>query len=303
MTGFVYPLPCGNRRRMEMSLVASDTVRALASEPPPAHRLDTPPVLNARRGSLAQRLGIRRLTDHHPAPVFVVFVLCGFLLVAAATVGLASCSWTGFSDRRDRACRRACQHVARRSPNVRADRGLERRLGDRQRLRDPRSGRGRGRLVRASTPLAGRGVRAGRDPCRGGQLPGDDLARPPPPTGCTPPGHLPVNASFPSGHVAASIAVYGGLALLLTSRYKNPWLRGVVWALAVALPIAVGISRMYRGMHHPLDTLGGAAMGLAALLTALFAARVAGVVAARRDRRRVARTAGDEHRRGRRSHG
>ena len=100
--------------------------------------------------------------------------------------------------------------------------------------------------------------------------------------------HLPVDASFPSGHVAASIAVYGGLALLLTSRYKNPWLRSIIWALAVALPIAVGISRMYRGMHHPLDILGGAAMGLAALLTALFAARVAGVVAARRDRRRVA---------------
>jgi membrane-associated phospholipid phosphatase len=101
---------------------------------------------------------------------------------------------------------------------------------------------------------------------------------------------LPVNASFPSGHVAASVAVYGGLALLLTSRYKNPWLRGVVWALAVALPIAVGIARMYRGMHHPLDVVGGVAMGLGALLIALFAAQVTGVVAARRDRRRVART-------------
>jgi membrane-associated phospholipid phosphatase len=100
--------------------------------------------------------------------------------------------------------------------------------------------------------------------------------------------HLPVNASYPSGHVAASIAVYGCLALLLTSRFKNPWLRGVIWAIAIALPIAVGISRMYRGMHHPLDILGGAAMGLAALLIALFAARVAGAVAARRNHRPVA---------------
>ena len=32
---------------------------------------------------------------------------------------------------------------------------------------------------------------------------------------------LPVNASYPSGHTAASIAVYGGLALLLTSRFTN----------------------------------------------------------------------------------
>ncbi len=103
--------------------------------------------------------------------------------------------------------------------------------------------------------------------------------------------HLPVDASFPSGHVAASVAVYGGLALLLASRYRNPWLRSVVWALAVALPIAVGISRMYRGMHHPLDVVGGVAMGLGALLIALFAAQVTGVVAARRDRRRAARAA------------
>ena len=32
---------------------------------------------------------------------------------------------------------------------------------------------------------------------------------------------LPVNASYPSGHTAASIAVYGGLALLLTSRFRT----------------------------------------------------------------------------------
>jgi membrane-associated phospholipid phosphatase len=48
---------------------------------------------------------------------------------------------------------------------------------------------------------------------------------------------------------------------------------------------------MYRGMHHPLDVLGGVTMGLGALLIALFAAQATGVVAARRDRRRVARTA------------
>ena len=32
---------------------------------------------------------------------------------------------------------------------------------------------------------------------------------------------LPVNASYPSGHTAASVAVYGGLAYLLTSRVTN----------------------------------------------------------------------------------
>ncbi len=33
---------------------------------------------------------------------------------------------------------------------------------------------------------------------------------------------LPVNASYPSGHTAAAIAVYGGLVLLLTSRRDEP---------------------------------------------------------------------------------
>ncbi len=35
--------------------------------------------------------------------------------------------------------------------------------------------------------------------------------------------HLPVNQSFPSGHVAASVAVYVALALLVTSRFAQRW--------------------------------------------------------------------------------
>src|SRR4029077_7021619 len=65
--------------------------------------------------------------------------------------------------------------------------------------------------------------------------------------------HLSVNASYPSGHTAASVAVYGGLALLLTSRFTNSTFRAVAWALALAIVAFVAVSRMYRGMHHPLD--------------------------------------------------
>lgn len=93
---------------------------------------------------------------------------------------------------------------------------------------------------------------------------------------------LPVNASYPSGHVAASIAVYGGLALLLTSRIRNSAFRVLCWTLAVLLPVFVGFSRMYRGMHHPLDEAAGALMGAAAVLVALFAARAAGAAVERR---------------------
>jgi membrane-associated phospholipid phosphatase len=93
---------------------------------------------------------------------------------------------------------------------------------------------------------------------------------------------LPLDASFPSGHIAASIAVYAGLALLLTSRVKSPYVRVIAWTLALAVPVVVGVSRMYRGMHHPLDLAAGILIGIAALMLAVFVARVTGVVAQRR---------------------
>ena len=68
-----------------------------------------------------------------------------------------------------------------------------------------------------------------------------------------------------SGHVAASIAVYSGFALLLTSRMTSTRAKALVWAAALAIPPIVAVSRMYRGMHHPLDTLAGVLMGIAAL--------------------------------------
>jgi membrane-associated phospholipid phosphatase len=94
---------------------------------------------------------------------------------------------------------------------------------------------------------------------------------------------LPPDASFPSGHVAASIAVYSGLALLLTSRMSSRLGRAAVWSIALTVPIVVGIARMYRGMHHPLDTLAGVLIGIAALALVVFIARITGVVARRRD--------------------
>ena len=34
-------------------------------------------------------------------------------------------------------------------------------------------------------------------------------------------------------------------------------------ALAVAIPLLVGIARLYRGMHFPTDVTGGLVLGLA----------------------------------------
>lgn len=87
---------------------------------------------------------------------------------------------------------------------------------------------------------------------------------------------LPVNASYPSGHTAASVAVYAGLVLLVTSRITNPAARAGAWALAILIAAFVALSRMYRGMHHPIDVAGGVLVGAGAIVILLFACRAAG---------------------------
>jgi membrane-associated phospholipid phosphatase len=91
--------------------------------------------------------------------------------------------------------------------------------------------------------------------------------------------NLPVNASYPSGHTAAAIAVYGGIVLLLTSRFTNRVFQTSAWTFALAMVTFVATSRMYRGMHHPLDVAGGVVVGIAALIVLVFACRTAGAAA------------------------
>jgi membrane-associated phospholipid phosphatase len=90
---------------------------------------------------------------------------------------------------------------------------------------------------------------------------------------------LPVNASYPSGHTAASIAVYCGLALLLTSLVRNVAFRPVVWCVAVLIVAFDAYSRLYRGMHHPLDVAGGVVIGVAAVCLLVLTCRASGAAA------------------------
>lgn len=93
---------------------------------------------------------------------------------------------------------------------------------------------------------------------------------------------LEVDTSYPSGHTAAAVAVYAGLVLLLTSRFTSSLTRALAWTGAILLVTFIALSRMYEGMHHPLDVAGGLLVGIGAILVALFACRAAGAAAERR---------------------
>jgi undecaprenyl-diphosphatase len=86
----------------------------------------------------------------------------------------------------------------------------------------------------------------------------------------------PPTSSFPSGHVAAGIALYIGLAIILSSHVRNAVARAVIWIVAIAIPFFIGLSRVYRGMHHPTDVLASLiVLGPCALVVGLLAVRTA----------------------------
>lgn len=72
--------------------------------------------------------------------------------------------------------------------------------------------------------------------------------------------HSPPTSSFPSGHSAAALALYGALAWLLFrwTRRRSAW-------LLLLVPAAVGFARLYRGMHHPSDVIAGFLLGACAV--------------------------------------
>ena len=66
--------------------------------------------------------------------------------------------------------------------------------------------------------------------------------------------HLPTSA-YPSGHMAATTCLYVAIAILVMGHTRG-WWRWLFVALAVVMPVAIALSRMYRGEHHPTDVLG-----------------------------------------------
>jgi undecaprenyl-diphosphatase len=66
--------------------------------------------------------------------------------------------------------------------------------------------------------------------------------------------HLPTSAC-PSGHVAATTCLYVAVAILVIGHARG-WWRWLFLVPAIAMPVLVALSRMYRGGHHPTDIVG-----------------------------------------------
>jgi len=68
---------------------------------------------------------------------------------------------------------------------------------------------------------------------------------------------MPRTPSFPSGHSLFSFCFYGVLAGLLADRIESRQWQVLIWTFAAVLVGAIGLSRIYLGVHYPSDVLAG----------------------------------------------
>ena len=81
-------------------------------------------------------------------------------------------------------------------------------------------------------------------------------------------GSTPSTFSWPSGHVAVTLVLYGGIALIVAAFTTRRLPRVAAWLFVVCLVVCVAVSRVYRGDHHPTDALAGVLLGAGALWVA-----------------------------------
>lgn len=81
--------------------------------------------------------------------------------------------------------------------------------------------------------------------------------------------------SFPSGHAMVGAVVWLTLGALVAHVSPRPAFRRYALAVAVAMTLLLGASRLYLGVHWPSDVLAGWSLGIAwaALILLVFSVR------------------------------
>ena len=79
--------------------------------------------------------------------------------------------------------------------------------------------------------------------------------------------------SFPSGHAMISLVIYGFIGYWLASSFKR-WRISII-SFTSFLIAAIGLSRLYLGVHWPTDVIAGYAAGLVWLITCILSLEVA----------------------------
>jgi undecaprenyl-diphosphatase len=87
-------------------------------------------------------------------------------------------------------------------------------------------------------------------------------------------GPLPHSYSFPSGHALSSFCFYGILAGLLDTRIRSLAVRISIWIVAALLVLAIGVSRIYLGVHYPTDVIAGYVAAAVWVSTLIYADRM-----------------------------
>jgi membrane protein DedA with SNARE-associated domain len=83
------------------------------------------------------------------------------------------------------------------------------------------------------------------------------------------------NTGLVSGKALGVVVGYGMVAYLLSSIARNGWVRGLISILAVAMIVAITVSRLFLGQQYISDASAGLAAGLVWMVTCVTGVEIA----------------------------
>ena len=82
-----------------------------------------------------------------------------------------------------------------------------------------------------------------------------------------------LSPSFPSGHSAGSLAIYGFLSYVIARRLTDSRQKAAVFLLTTAVVLAIGFSRIFLSLHFVTDVIAGYLIGGLRLLAGIASCR------------------------------